>query len=688
MAKLFQTRLKIEEQSIDIIPFDPRIVQGSTTPILSDIRVMQGSTTPLLAEAKIVQGQSAVLKTIEINPNQGSIEITPMPPIRYNTEQQISLDTEKAQLDYLVLRQSNLLDQNLPAILPTLSPGLSTIPLVPNTQFAKAISLENRFLQSNLARSTTGLSQFFLSDFYVGVLPDISYSFLPNQGGIVIQSLLFTPNQGQITISNIQFTPIQGEVTIGLVNFTPDQGSVVINVFSFIPNQGTTVINGVVYSIIGIPPFDFLPNQGDIIITPYGFIPNQDAQTTVTQPISLDQILLGQGVVTDLAGNLVSFIVPQLITAAIEQGSVTITVPQFNPEQGSVTITESEFTLVQGSTTPDTLSVLDSYVKAFTKPKEIHGEANLNILGYELDRLLARGLPEVKHGSTINGIFNFQELFIPIQLVNNNISTNPVIGGAVSTNFTPQFDVIVQGDLLDPIDKTYNARALVDDGVDLLPNTKDKLLSYLNTAYNRAGQSHLLRERNTQRSQEPQRKSDGEKRSAIDFSGPLGSGYIKFSITSLQSGQSLSFKPYLTAFSDNWSPQFTDVKYVGRQDIQKVFSSVTRTVSVGFKVAAVNSKALKDMYIAVNSLIQATSVGTYGNPYIIGPTLKVTIGDYLTNTPCVATSLKIDTNPTEYPWEISDGSQGTQFLDISMELFILADNNNNIFRSTGKFISI
>jgi hypothetical protein len=716
MAKLFQTRLKIEEQSIDIIPFNPEINQGST-------RIIK-------PQADIKQGASSILKTIEFNVNQGSVEIKPIQPIKYDTsQQQLSLDLEKAKTDYFVLRQSNLLKQNIPAILPTLSPGLSTIPRPAFTPFPNSISLEDRLRQSPLTSSTTGLQQFFLSDFYTGKLPNISYEYTPNQGSIVLQKAQFNPNQGTITIVNTPFTPNQGTIVITAFDFRPNQGSVLITSFNFNPNQGTETINGVIRSVINIPPFSFLPNQGSVTITPYGFIPNQDAQTQVTLPKTNQQILLGQGGIIDQSGNLVSFIIPQLPLLTVVQGSTTpqpfLTIPTQGsttpnpitviPTQGSTTPNPITTIPTQGSTTPDKASAADNISEAVNTPKEVHGEANLNILGYELDRLLARTLPEVKHGSTLN------------------ISTLPVSPTEPSSNFRPQFETEDQSNLaqfsyedltkvvksVKDIETRFSGNAITpsrnyiptyeqpNDENDTFLGT-NLLQNYLELANSRIDQKWKT-EKEEQKRQEPERLKAGLNRQNIDLQGPLSAqdyktklsytqkekssshpGYIQFKIESVRDGNTISFIPYLTAFSDNWSPTHTDVKYVGRQDMQKVFNGVTRTVSIGFKVPAVNKDSLTSMYQKIQSLIRASVLGKYqsGTPYIIGPTLRITIGNYLINTPCIATSLKIDTNPSEYPWEIDEGKQLTHFLDVSMELFILADNNSRVLDSTGTFISI
>jgi len=193
MAKLFQTKLKIEEQSATITPFNPKIEQGVTTPHANTHKLNQGE---------------GLISKIQIRPDQGESTISNPPPIRFDTSRQISVDVEKSKADYLILRQSNLLKYNLP----TVSPSLSQVAGTPNKIFSDRVNLENRIKQAPITGTTVGLPQFFLSDFYTGKLPDIQYNFTPNQGGIIIQSLLYTPTQGSITINAINFAPIQGSI--------------------------------------------------------------------------------------------------------------------------------------------------------------------------------------------------------------------------------------------------------------------------------------------------------------------------------------------------------------------------------------------------------------------------------------------------------------------------------------------
>jgi len=141
MAKLFQTRLKIEEQAATLQPFNPQINQGSTTPYISDIKINQGSTTPYISDVKINQGSTTPYAS-DTKINQGSILISKI---------QLLPDQGRIQLSIPV----------------DTSPGLLTIPREPNTIFSNKINLEDRIRQSPLVGTTTGLQQFFLSDLVV-----------------------------------------------------------------------------------------------------------------------------------------------------------------------------------------------------------------------------------------------------------------------------------------------------------------------------------------------------------------------------------------------------------------------------------------------------------------------------------------------------------------------------------------
>jgi len=169
----------------------------------------------------------------------------------------------------------------------------------------------------------------------------------------------------------------------------------------------------------------------------------------------------------------------------------------------------------------------------------------------------------------------------------------------------------------------------------------------------------------------------------------------------------IRFRAYLTSFTDTFNPQWTDLQYIGRQDVLKVFRGVSRTVSLGFKTAAFTKGDLKLMYSKINDLINTSVVGKIDPLFVRSPFSQITLGNWFIKTPCAITSIKIDSQPSEYSWDVGDvrsrgGSLGEaplpssagleddqanskqmpMILDIAMELAILGDANGRVLGDT------
>lgn len=150
-------------------------------------------------------------------------------------------------------------------------------------------------------------------------------------------------------------------------------------------------------------------------------------------------------------------------------------------------------------------------------------------------------------------------------------------------------------------------------------------------------------------------------------------------------GATLQFRSYLKAFSDSVSANYADVTYVGRPDVLKVFKNTTRQVTIGFLVPAFSKDDLKGIYSKLNKLVQIATTGTKNGTYVDGPFLSVTVGNWFVDTPAVANSIKFDTNPTEYSWDVN--YEVPQIVDVSLDLSILSDNNGGVFLSGGTYIN-
>ena len=158
-----------------------------------------------------------------------------------------------------------------------------------------------------------------------------------------------------------------------------------------------------------------------------------------------------------------------------------------------------------------------------------------------------------------------------------------------------------------------------------------------------------------------------------------GSDFINIAV----GGQ--TFKAFLTSFSDNISPSWGDVKYVGRQDVLKYYQSVTRTASIGFKVAAFSESDLSKIYGKLKGLIRKGAVGTPQGTSLLGPLTSITVGSWFINTPCVINSIKYDIQVTDYSWDIDKNMP--HIVDVGVDVTIIGDAAGNPLNSTtGKFM--
>ncbi len=169
-----------------------------------------------------------------------------------------------------------------------------------------------------------------------------------------------------------------------------------------------------------------------------------------------------------------------------------------------------------------------------------------------------------------------------------------------------------------------------------------------------------------------------------------GKDFVNLSIESISMGTTVNFTTFLTSFNDSFSPSWGDIKYVGRQDTLKYFTGVTRTVGLGFKLAAFKKADLGTIYSKLSTLVKGSAIGgvNKGGKIITAPVSKLTFGSWFYGTPCVITSMKFDIQATEYSWDVDN--QMPHLVDVSLDFFILGDvtgkaldsKNNDYFRYT------
>lgn len=577
--------------------------------------------------------QSPDLKLTVPSQKSSAINLKKLPDFRKKNEELIKLI--RATRPKQVTPQPNLF---------TTKPLVSFLLPIANRNFSQTMKLEDRLAQPSVVNTTRHLPHFFLSDFYtdyititkLGVFNHISntlvtvFNFIPNRVGVEAFPTTFDPLGLQGTRSS------NGQVLSVVIPNQPVQ--------NILLRQGTIFTNG---SYISQPTILFprsedanLVNQGTFF-TNGQYISRANIETPPTEfnqgvsvsPLAKSPLLIRllQGLKIDNAGNLKSVI------------NVT----------NSVEIKQESIVLQPYDNQP--------------KPKETQEPKTSQ---YQGDRALSILLPRIKHGSAdlANTDFGTRVVFQGLSEDGTQSSQIIPVKDFQNQNFDGDTLLNAQGE-----DFFATNRPPVGDFPDLGELTKTiKGFNYnkVGTVQGKpAGQNEEVSPRTGAVRRTGKFKETGTQRSP---------NYTSAGFIALKIGP-VSFPALLTALSDSWSPSYNDQNFVGRQDTFKNFKGVTRNVSLGFKVVAWSDGSAAGMWAKLNELIKATAVGVPSGPYTKGPVVKLTVGGLFKNVSCVCTSLKIDTNPAEYTWDIGTGHP--MIADISMDFAMLVSNNGQLFNA-------
>ena len=120
----------------------------------------------------------------------------------------------------------------------------------------------------------------------------------------------------------------------------------------------------------------------------------------------------------------------------------------------------------------------------------------------------------------------------------------------------------------------------------------------------------------------------------------------------------IHFPAYIDGLSDAYNASWNEVSYVGRGDKFYNYSGFTRTMSLSFTVVAESKPELLHMYSKLNFLASSLAPDYTQLGFPRGNIAKLTLGDYLNETPCIINSLNFEV-PQDSPFEIAlmpDGS--------------------------------
>ncbi len=151
---------------------------------------------------------------------------------------------------------------------------------------------------------------------------------------------------------------------------------------------------------------------------------------------------------------------------------------------------------------------------------------------------------------------------------------------------------------------------------------------------------------------------------------------IKFAIEDIFAEKTLRMRSYITGFNDSLTPNWSDQKYIGRPDKVYHYGGVERAISFNLMVVAMARQELLKMYKKVNYLY-GLCYPHYADPdtsatpdTMIGPVVKLTLGDYLYRCPGFFNSITVTVDEVT-PWEINlegmeDVAQLPKFLNIAL----------------------
>ena len=119
----------------------------------------------------------------------------------------------------------------------------------------------------------------------------------------------------------------------------------------------------------------------------------------------------------------------------------------------------------------------------------------------------------------------------------------------------------------------------------------------------------------------------------------------------------MHFRAFLDNFSDSYNANWNPINYLGRGESFYTYNGFTRTISLGWTVAAQSKEELMPMYRKLNYLASNLTPDYTGKGYMTGNLVQLTIGGYLYEQVGFITSLTYDI-PEESPWDIGINDAG------------------------------
>ena len=146
--------------------------------------------------------------------------------------------------------------------------------------------------------------------------------------------------------------------------------------------------------------------------------------------------------------------------------------------------------------------------------------------------------------------------------------------------------------------------------------------------------------------------------------------FVKFKFRDLINDKFIIFRASLSSISEEFSPEWSSEKYIGRPDQVHVYQGVNRSLSFEFMVVPHTRQELPILWEKLNYLVGLTyptwkNIGEHGKR-MESPFVNLTIGDMYNAVPGFLSglSISVDDNGT---WEIEEGFQLPKAINVSCE---------------------
>ena len=126
------------------------------------------------------------------------------------------------------------------------------------------------------------------------------------------------------------------------------------------------------------------------------------------------------------------------------------------------------------------------------------------------------------------------------------------------------------------------------------------------------------------------------------------------------------FRAILDELSDSYNAEYSSENYMGRAEEFYRYNGFSRTISLGWTVAAQSKQELIPMYKRLNYLASSLAPDYTNIGYMAGNLVTLTLGGWFYEQPGIITSMTLSP-PQESPWELAIPSKGDGGNDTSVK---------------------